>query len=205
MILCHCTSPNKNVEENVEKDFQELSPLLEKELNYLLRNTIAFDTNIQFPDIFQMDKEYLINEFTKCRFFFIVKFFNIDSNLYFSFWWQPNFPHYIFSEEWAIVDTNDFYYFMVHHNHVIIIDYPESKGHGLYKKDKLFNKRALFIEDLFNNIPPVLTSREIVISRTYLVQKDTLIQVEPIVPPNYKTEKSVWSEIEIVEEDNPFF
>ena len=48
------------------------------------------------------------------RWIFVLKFFNIDSNLYFSFWLQPSFPTVISSQtNIVLVDTNNIFGFNV--------------------------------------------------------------------------------------------
>lgn len=174
-------------------NYDELSPLLKKELNKILdSNTLNINLYSRVcANILQNDESDSTLLFF--RDFFVIKFFNKKSDLYFSFWWQSGFPDIINSQAGpVIVDTNNVFYFNINNHNLLIIDYPISKGHNLYLKNDQSNKNAILAKKAFDlsvsRHGPIMTDRP-VSYLTFLVKKDSLIKTSPIVPSKYENEK----------------
>jgi hypothetical protein len=155
-----------------ENTTQDSSSVLFKELHKILC------TSKDFPD-----KRYV----------FVLKFFNIDSTLYFSFWLQPFFPAIIPSQtNFVYVDTNNLFYLNIINYDIIIIDYPESNGHGLYLNNQENNTKAMLFKKTYEEYisikGPILSNRRFSYI-TYMIDDGKLIRVKPIIPPMYKTDK----------------
>ena len=167
-----CTINSSFCQVQQENIIQDSSSALFKELNQIL------SVGEHFPD-----KRYV----------FVLKFFNIDSSLYFSLWLQPYFPTIIPSQtNFISVDTNNMFVFNIANYDIIIIDYPESNGHGLYVKSQFNNKKTMLLKEAYekniSNKGPIISDRELSFL-TYMIKDGKLIHVEPIIPPMYKTEK----------------
>ncbi len=164
---------------------QNLNPVLFKELDSLL--SIG---------------EHLADN----RWCFVLKFFKIDTSLYFSLWIQPYFPTIIPSQTgFLVVDTNNMFGFNIANYNIIIIDYPESDGYGLYAKNQLSNKKAMFFKKLYeeNLSCPIISDRKPSYI-TYMIKDGKLIRRKPIIPPKHKTDKPFEFEI-IPDKDEDFF
>jgi len=127
------------------------------------------------------------------RFYMVIKFFKYYDNLYFTLWQSRFFPEYIRTIDNIVqVDVNNMYYFELGNINLIILDFPESEGHGFYLKDTIYNKAAIHKkEQYYNNIElGIITSNEPVYE-TYLFVKDILIRVNSIIPTKYETELEI--------------
>jgi hypothetical protein len=165
--------------------------LCQEERKIYQEKTIQDSNSVLFKELHQMLSigEHLSDK----RYVFVLKFFNIDSSLYFSFWLQPYFPTIIPSPtKFVFVDTNNMFGFNIANHDIVIIDYPESNGHELYIKNQDNNNRAMLFKKAYEeytaNKSPIISNRELSYL-TYKVENGKLIRVEPIIPPMYNTDK----------------
>lgn len=168
-------------------------------------NTIQDSTSVLFKELHQILSTG--EDLTDKRYVFVLKFFNIDSSLYFSFWLQPFFPTIIPSQtNFVSVDTNNMFYLNIKNYDIIIIDYPESNGHGLYLNNQENNTRAMLLRNAYEEYisikSPILSNRKFSYL-TYIIEEGKLIRVKPIIPPMYKTDKPF--DITIYDKDDKDF
>jgi len=154
-------------------------------------NTIQDSNSVLFKELHKILS--IGEDFPDKRYVFVLKFFNIDSSLYFSFWLQSFFPTIIPSQtNFVSVDTNNMFYLNITNYDIIIIDYPESNGHGLYLNNQENNTMAMLFKNAYEEYTsikgPILSNRKISYL-TYMIEDGKLIRVKPIIPPMYKTDK----------------
>lgn len=141
------------------------------------------------------------------NFYYTVKFFTIKGNVFFTLRTSYIFPEYEFYEnEFYKNDTACMYYYEIHNRNLIIIDYFNSKGHGVFSKDlkrntiaimrmkenaSLINKKSIRPSnpDIYRVTYKVINT----INGINLVKLDSII----LAPP-YKTEIN---NIQIVDEE----
>ena len=180
-------------------DENENSELLHPALFYIIK--YYSKSNNSFPwmelDSFQ-HKDYLsplikMENDSNNRFYIVIKFFKLYDNLYLTIWSIPCFPEYIKTMDGDIVnvDEDNMYYYELGNINLIIFDFPESIGYGLYNNNKVYNEAAVKKKkEYYENIEPILTNRE-PIYETFLLVKDALIRVKSQIPPKYENEISV--------------
>jgi len=78
------------------------------------------------------------------NFYYTVKFFEIQDSVFFTMRISYSFPDYeYFNSTFYKNDKSCMYYFKLNNRNVIIIDYPESNGHDLFKKNAENNNLAI--------------------------------------------------------------
>jgi hypothetical protein len=79
--------------------------------------------------------------------FYFVKFFEQEDDILFTI---KNNYYFTTSEHYNgnlyENDTTNMYYFKVHNRNIVIIDYPKSSGHNLFRKDSYRNTLAMNIK-----------------------------------------------------------
>lgn len=129
------------------------------------------------------------------RFYFVIKFFKLSDSLFFTMWQQPTFPEFIKTPDSTVrVDLENTYYFEIGNVNLVILDFPESTGHNLYKNKDEFNSAAIKKREEFETVNrdlgPVLTSRESTY-QTFQMELDKLRRVTSRTPPKFKNEKEL--------------
>jgi hypothetical protein len=132
----------------------------------------------------------IANDYTKP--FFVLRFFNLKSDLYFTIGYCYTFPTLILVQGATVeLDTNCLYYYLINEHRLLINDYCFSTGHGLYFPCKKTNQQALIEKS--TSPPPIFLHGENVISYgiTYQVLQDSIVKVPLIIPKKYKKDKEI--------------
>jgi len=123
------------------------------------------------------------------RLFFILRFFKIDSNLYLTIGFYRTFPETIEVQDGLVnLNTINLYYCSFNNHDLLINDYTDSDGYGLYTPSKEANRQAL-IEKMKS--PPYIYMDKKVMSYhlTYQILEDKIIKVPLIIPVRYNNEE----------------
>ena len=165
--------------------YSELSKVLNKD--YIYKTPFADDSLSRF------------------KYFFVLKFFEIDSSLYYSRWVQPFFPEMNKTDEgWVWTDTTSMYYYCINGNSLIILDYKNSQGYGLYQPNT--NKEAIEVMQYARNFFEIHLGELKTPCKTYLVKEnDSIIGVSPMLPPQYENEINPLSFPAIYDPNMPLF
>lgn len=122
--------------------------------------------------------------------FFLLRFFNLDSNLYFTMGYCPTFPPAIEVQDAMIeIDTNCIYYYLINGYNILISDYCSSIGHGLYFPCQKTNQQALMEKS--TSPPYIFMGKGNPYWQTYQVLQDSIIQVPLIIPVKYAEDKEI--------------
>jgi hypothetical protein len=174
-----CHNCHRNNENNTSKqiDYLGMNPVFYLELSKTLNKDYINKTPLVGDSLYRF----------KC--FFVLKFFEIDSSLYYSTWVQPFFPEMNKTDEgWFFTDTTSMYYYCVNGNSLVILDYLNSQGHGLYQPNT--NKEAIEVMQYAREFFKVRLGELKTPCKTYLVKgEDSIIRVSPMLPLKYENEK----------------
>ena len=121
--------------------------------------------------------------------FFVLKFFNIETCLYFSLWLQPSFPEINRTDDGSVwTDTNNIYYYSINGNSLVILDCISSQGYGLYQKNT--NKQAIEVMQRAREFYTPMLVQINPSPITYFVKKNgSIVRVSPILPKRHENEK----------------
>ena len=129
--------------------------------------------------------------------YIILRFIKIDSNLYYTIGLDRLFPSTIIVQDGMIdLDTNCMYYYSINGHDIIISDYSDSDGYGLYVPCEEANKQALFEKKNYN--VSYMGDEPLKYFRTYQVFQDSIVIVPLIIPLKYDNEKDAM--LNIIEE-----
>jgi len=173
-----CNNCHHNREHNTSEqiDYLGMNPEFYSELSKILNKDYIYKTPLAGDSLYQF----------KC--FFVLKFFDIDSSLYYSLWVQPFFPEMNKTDEgWVWTDTTSMYYYCINGNSLIILDYKNSQGHGLYQQST--NREAIEVMQYAREFFVVRLGELKTPCITYLVkEKDSILRVSPMLPLQYENE-----------------
>lgn len=131
------------------------------------------------------------------EYYYCLRFFKLKENLYITSWVCWSFPSsQYYNEKTFAYDTTCMYYFNAFDKNIIIMDYPESDGHGLFQKSEQRNLLAMTKKNeaklLLEKHPPMMSDRE-VFRRSIIVKYNggtPLLKPikQPIYSPPYNSE-----------------
>ena len=171
VVLSHTYAIAQNVKTR-QDNCSDLSPIFVEELSKMFRNQPPIADDYYKP-------------------FFLLRFFNLDSGLYFTMGYCETYPPAIEVQGGRIeLDTNCIYYYSINGYNLLISDYCFSIGYGLYFPCHKTNQQALIEK---STSPPYISMGKTTISYgpTYQVLRDSIIQVPLIIPIKYEGEEYV--------------
>lgn len=142
------------------------------------------------------------------NFYYAVKFFKKDKNTLFTIKGSYIFPKYeFFDNTFYKNDTSCMYFFKIQGRNVVIIDYPESKGHGIFTKNlenKLWAVDEMRRNELLLRNKASRPSNPTIYRKTFAVMNETdsihIVDIDSVIlPPPYSSEMR--SFIQIIEDN----
>ena len=164
---------------------------------YSEQDTIKQDDSLEMNPNFYLELSKILNKeffagdsLSRFKNFFILKFFKIKKDLYFSLWLQPFFPEMNKTDKGYVwTDTNNMYYYCINGNSLIILDYRNSKGHGLYQQNT--NKQAIEVMQYSREFHiPRLGEFKISCITYSIKDKDSFTRISSMLPLKYRTERA---------------
>jgi hypothetical protein len=173
---CNCCHQNNVHNTNNQDDYLGMNPRFYLELSKILNKDYIYKT--PFAD----------DSLSRFKYFFVLKFFTMDTSLYYSLWVQPFFPEMNKTNDgWVWTDTTNIYYYCINGNSLVILDYLNSHGHGLYQQNT--NKQAIEVMQYARDFFEVLTLGEPTMPCiSYLIKKDAIVRIPPMLPLKYEKE-----------------
>ena len=175
-VICNNCIGHKEHNTNRQIDYLGMHPKFYLELSKILNEDFVYKTSFAGDSLSQF------------KYFFVLKFFDINANLYFSLWVQPFFPEMNKTNEgWFFTDTTNIFYYCINGNSLVILDYLNSQGHGLYQQNT--NKKAIEIMQYAREFYTPHLGEINTPCITYSIKgKDSLVRISPMLPLKYGNE-----------------
>lgn len=122
------------------------------------------------------------------HYFFVLKFFEKNENLYFSLWLNSNFPDFIRSPEGVVkVNKDNLFYFQIGSINLVIIDNNLGDGYDLFSKNEIYKINAIKIKKHWEKKEPIFINKDPVYN-TYQVTNNIIKKAPEMVPSKYEVE-----------------
>lgn len=137
----------------------------------------------------------IYNQYFNTQYYYIVRFFNINKQQYFSIWVQLHFPSTInTSEGITLTNENDMYYYKVNNKNIIIMSNSYVSNFFSINDTNTNRSELKYVRkfsDITNKKLGILLSDKSYPQKTYKIINSKIIENENILSEKYKSEKII--------------